>query len=354
MRTSVVEDNLNPIFMETKDVAIDFNDSDTYVDAPPCIMDIMDADEGYISDSADFLGRCLIHLKDIKDKVSQEPQTIPLPQWFDVRFGTDPSSPTCGQILCSFGLYPGDDDKKTPPPVEIMPRRMDEMVEKLEFDVKINCLGLRNLESMGLIPIQKAFVSFMVKSLTDPKKSGTLANLYTAPMQSGPNPNINNVIKFSLPLPVDELYCPSVSCTVYDQVFLGLSQPVVGTFTIPFGRIMQECWREREDVLSRARELLDKLDKRIEGRLADPALIMLEEAKEDSSEEEDMVEVEDDEMKLIRESREREEAKQKIEEEKAESGHKKSKLAPKKGGKALQAEAAKNAASILAMAKDER
>ena len=79
MRTSVVEDNLNPIFMETKDVAIDFNDGENYLDAPPCIMDIMDADEGYISASADFLGRCLIYLKDIKDKISQDPHTIPLP-----------------------------------------------------------------------------------------------------------------------------------------------------------------------------------------------------------------------------------------------------------------------------------
>ena len=104
-----------------------------------------------------------------------------------------------------------------------MPGRMDDMVEKLDFDVKINCLGLRNLESMGLIPIQKAFVSFMVKSLTDPKKSGQLPNLQTTPMQSGSNPNINSAIKFAIPLPVDELYCPSVSCTVYDQVFLGLS-----------------------------------------------------------------------------------------------------------------------------------
>ena len=48
-----------------------------------------------------------------------------------------------------------------------------------------------------------------------------------------------------------------------------------------------------------------------------------------------MVEVEDDEAKLIREAREREEAKFKIEEEKPEHGAKgKSKLAPKKGGKA--------------------
>lgn len=115
---------------------------------------------------------------------------------------------------------------------------MDDMVDKLDFDVFINCLGLRSLESMGIIPIQKAFVSFMVKSLTDPKKSGSMKNLATTPLNSGSNPNINTVIKFNIKLPTDELYCPSLSCTVYDQVFLGLSQPVIGTFTIPFGEIM--------------------------------------------------------------------------------------------------------------------
>ena len=51
---------------------------------------------------------------------------------------------------------------------------MNEMVERLDYDVFINCLGLRELESIGLLPIQKAFVSFMIKSLTDPKESGQM------------------------------------------------------------------------------------------------------------------------------------------------------------------------------------
>lgn len=87
----------------------------------------------------------------------------------------------------------------------------------------INCLGLRELESIGLIPIQKAFVSFMVKSLTDPRTAGTIQNIKTMPGATGSNPNLNSIIKFSIPLPKDELYCPALSCTVYDQVFLGFS-----------------------------------------------------------------------------------------------------------------------------------
>ena len=56
----------------------------------------------------------------------------------------------------------------------------------------------------------------MVKSLTDPKTSGQMQNIKTLPAESGSNPNINSVVKFNIPLPTDELYCPALSCTVYD------------------------------------------------------------------------------------------------------------------------------------------
>ena len=171
VQTSVIEDNLNPIFMDAKEISLDFMDYHGFTDTPPVIFDIMDADEGFISNSADFLGRCTIHLKDLKNLAVGEEDEIPVPEWHDIKFGTDPNSPACGQVLVSFALFPGD---ALPVPIEAMPKKMNEMVDKLDYDVYINCLGLRELESNGLIPIQKAFVSFMVKSLTDPKMSGTL------------------------------------------------------------------------------------------------------------------------------------------------------------------------------------
>ena len=128
----------------------------------------MDADEGLISTSADFLGRCTIYLKDIKG-LSRVADEIPEPDWYDVRFGTDPASPACGQVLASFALLQADEQG----PANSV-ERMNLMVEKLDYDVFINCLGLRELESIGLLPIQKAFVSFMIKSLTDPKESGQM------------------------------------------------------------------------------------------------------------------------------------------------------------------------------------
>lgn len=42
-------------------------------------MDVMDADEGFISDSADFLGRCVVHLKDIDREMLSDGSEIPIP-----------------------------------------------------------------------------------------------------------------------------------------------------------------------------------------------------------------------------------------------------------------------------------
>ena len=109
----------------------------------------MDADEGLFDNEPDFLGRCTIYLQDVKN-LSHGEDIVPEPDWYDVRFGTDPASPACGQVLCSFALFDGD---ALPTPADVMPQKMNEMVEKLDYDVFINCLGLRELESIGLLPI---------------------------------------------------------------------------------------------------------------------------------------------------------------------------------------------------------
>ena len=107
----------------------------------------------------------------------------------------------------------------------------------------------------------------MVKSLTDPKMSGALQNIKTIPGEPGSNPNINSTIKFNIPLPNDELYCPALSCIVYDQVFLGFSQPQVGTFTIPLGQIMQQNKKDKAELIETARWLVDRLKARLNGQI---------------------------------------------------------------------------------------
>lgn len=62
----------------------------------------------------------------------------------------------------------------------------------------------------------------------------------TNPGDTGANPNINTTVTFTMRLPSSGLFCPKLSCDVFDFVFKGLSQPLLGTFSIPIGPILEK------------------------------------------------------------------------------------------------------------------
>jgi hypothetical protein len=39
-------------------------------------------------------------------------------------------------------------------------------------------------------------------------------------------------------MPADPLFAPKLSCSVYDQIFKGFSQPQIGVFVIPMGQLV--------------------------------------------------------------------------------------------------------------------
>ena len=41
-------------------------------------------------------------------------------------------------------------------------------------------------------------------------------------------------------LPKEELYCPSLSCRVSDNIFKGVYKQLIGVFEIPIGSIMRK------------------------------------------------------------------------------------------------------------------
>ena len=101
--------------------------------------------------------------------------------------------------------------------------KIGDSVNKLDYLLEVNVLGLRQLESFGLMPIRKPYVILRAKSLLPVDKADSVANVRTDPNASGPNANINNTLSFNVELPTDPLYCPSLSCEVYDYVFMGFS-----------------------------------------------------------------------------------------------------------------------------------
>ena len=110
----------------------------------------------------------------------------------------------------------------------------------------MNVLGMRGLQSPGILPVKKAFVKFNLKGLVPPTIGTNLSNLKTEPTAPGPNPTISTLMKFQVPLPIDPLYCPRLSCQVYDCIYTGFSQPIIGNFTIPIGELMHDLKKERD------------------------------------------------------------------------------------------------------------
>ena len=122
-----------------------------------------------------------------------------------------------------------------------------------EFRVELNVLGLRNLLSPGLLPIKKAYIDFMLSSLVPPIAQQSMDKISTKPGPAGPNPTINSIISFNVPLPLEHIYAPSMACRVYDKCFLGFSAALVGVFTIPIGDLM----KEQEEEYQKNIEMLD-------------------------------------------------------------------------------------------------
>ena len=42
---------------------------------------------------------------------------------------------------------------------------------------------------------------------------------------AGPDPTLNTLIEFEVPLPFDPLFAPRMQCSVFDNVVLGLAKP---------------------------------------------------------------------------------------------------------------------------------
>ena len=220
-KTKMIEDSLNPIYFETIEMLYDMADMET---APPIIFNIWDHDDDLLDSGDDFLGRAVIYLKDAKTNLEHGDDedmcnTVPKPDWHDIRIGFDESTPPCGQVLCSFIVARDDFDFETPAKY----LNLSDYVPTKEYDMDINVLGLRQLESFGLMPIKKPFIKFRVKSLLPPEKAQAVTNVSTDPNACGPNPNINTMLTFNVNLPIEELYCPSLACDAFDYVYMGMS-----------------------------------------------------------------------------------------------------------------------------------
>ena len=252
-RTITINDNVNPIYYQALDMIYEANRKE---DLPPFIIDCYDEDQTLVGkNDQDFLARATIYLQEGDDKNYNEVDVIQKPVWHPMRY--KPDGPVSGEVLCSFTVV--DDDFSFKRDLDYV--KLENYVETKEFQVSMNVLGLRGLQSPGILPVQKAFVNFNLKGFVSPAIGTNLKNLKTDPKAPGPDPTINTMMKFFVPLPIDELYCPRLSCQVYDQVFAGFSQPIIGNFTIPIGELMHELAKERKTEIAQLEGMVEKLGK---------------------------------------------------------------------------------------------
>lgn len=152
---------------------------------------------------ADYLARCTIYKWDCN---YSEGDAVPEPKWHPMRFS--PKSPMGGEVLVSFSIV--DDDFSFKKSLEYV--ALHENVAMKEFQVSMNVLGMRGLQSPGILPVKKAFINFNLKGLVPPTIGTNLKNLKTDPKAPGANPTLNTLMKFFVPLPWEPLYCPRLSC----------------------------------------------------------------------------------------------------------------------------------------------
>jgi hypothetical protein len=119
-------------------------------------------------------------------------------------------------------------------------------VKMNEYGVSLNILGLRGLQSPGMLPVKKAFLVFNIKSMVPPQLGNSLENIKTEPKMAGSDPTLNTLIEFNAPLPVDTLFCPRLAVTAHDSIAMGVNQPIIGNFVIPVGDLMLALIEERE------------------------------------------------------------------------------------------------------------
>ena len=133
-------------------------------------------------------------------------------------------------------------------------------IKPIDFQISMNVFGLRDLQSFGLLPVRKPFIKFNIKSLVPPEKAQAVTNLKTQTGQ-GADPNFNCILNFSVALPDKVVFSPVLKCEVFDHIFLGLNQPLIGHFGIKLGEIRQKKIEKVEETIALLLKNLKEIDR---------------------------------------------------------------------------------------------
>ena len=149
---------------------------------------------------------------------------------------------------------PAEDDSQVMLPVEMPNLAIRPM------NVEINVLGFRDLISSGLLPVNKAFAKFSLKSLLPPAQGKAVSDIFTQAGESGSDPNVRTTLKFEVRIPSEPFFTPRMTCMTYDKIYFeGMSQPILGTFTLKLGEILANGRAHDKQTIKQAKNLIQIL-----------------------------------------------------------------------------------------------
>lgn len=232
-QSAVFPKTLNPVwnqrlFMKTYMV----NDS-----IPSAILNVWDKDENWAgSRSFEFLGYSLLNITHEMVQNSNFHQT-PRPKWFELCLGKGNKT---GKVLASLRVIQKSGFNEYAAFQSGTPQYWRIPIPKKRHHIKISMLGLRSLESVGILPIKTAGVKIAtscLQAVENMRNGAVFTDLVAMAKTSGNNPTVGTVLSLSADIPADVKIMPIISCAVQEMGFrLFGNQNTIGTFSIDLGR----------------------------------------------------------------------------------------------------------------------
>ena len=232
-KTSIKNGTVNGIWNEKlifDDIEMNLNKKSTW---PIFLVKVLDYDK---LGSNDMLGYNYVWLSDAHYLINKSEPVKP--KWCQL-FLPKSNRPQ-GEILLSFYILTRDQRS--------LIYNISSKPETIPYSFEINILGLRDLKPLSLLPVKKAYIKFDMNSLNiSGKPEDNLKAITTLPKDSGSSPTINSVIKFDLNLPKEEIFMPELQCEIYDHLFSGLINPLLGVFLLNVKMLIKQTNKQIDE-----------------------------------------------------------------------------------------------------------
>jgi len=242
LKTKVKNNTMNGVWnelLEFRNINMDIDDQTTW---PVFLLSVFD----YNKIKSDIpLGYNYLWLSNTHYSVNKF--DLITPKWHKLYLPI--SNKQQGEVLMSFYIFDSSVGVSGP---ELL-KQIKYRPETIPYNFEINVLGLRQLKPLGLIAVKKPFIKFDLNSLNVTGEPGDEhVPIQTVPVSGGANPTINTVIQFQINLPLKQDFMPQLQCEVYDNILSGLSNSLLGVFSIDLKKIISRTQIQVQEDINEA------------------------------------------------------------------------------------------------------